>query len=54
LAATLFVSGFAGGPAALADSDYFQPGNLLLSPTFPTGPLILEFCRKNASRINGR
>jgi hypothetical protein len=31
LAATLFVSGFAGGPAALADSDYFQPGNLLLS-----------------------
>ena len=31
LAATLFVSGLAGGPAALADSDYFQPGNLLLS-----------------------
>ena len=22
--------------------------------TFPTGPLILEFCRKNASRIKGR
>jgi hypothetical protein len=29
--AALFVSGFAGGPAALAESDYFQPGNLLLS-----------------------
>jgi putative tryptophan/tyrosine transport system substrate-binding protein len=25
-----------------------------LNPTFPTGPLILEFCRKSASRINGR
>jgi hypothetical protein len=25
-----------------------------LSPTFPTGPLILRFWRKNASRINGR
>ena len=24
------------------------------SPTFPTGALILEFCRQNASRINGR
>jgi tripartite-type tricarboxylate transporter receptor subunit TctC len=24
------------------------------SPTFPTGPLILEFCRKNASRFKGR
>jgi hypothetical protein len=31
LAATLFVSGIAGGPAAIADSDYFRPGNLLLS-----------------------
>jgi hypothetical protein len=31
LAVTLFLSGFAGGPAAFADSDYFQPGNLLLS-----------------------
>src|ERR1700693_4731541 len=31
VAATIFVSGFAAGPAALADSDYFQPGNLLLS-----------------------
>jgi hypothetical protein len=30
-AVTLFLSGFTGGPAALADSDYFQPGNLLLS-----------------------
>jgi tripartite-type tricarboxylate transporter receptor subunit TctC len=24
------------------------------NPTFPTGPLILEFCRKNASHINRR
>jgi hypothetical protein len=31
LAVTLFVSGVAAGPTALADSDYFQPGNLLLS-----------------------
>jgi hypothetical protein len=31
LAVTLFLSGFTGGPGALADSDYFQPGNLLLS-----------------------
>jgi hypothetical protein len=30
LAVTLFVSGFAGGPA-LAVDDYFQPGNLLVS-----------------------
>jgi hypothetical protein len=30
-AVTLFLSGFTGGPAALADSDYFQSGNLLLS-----------------------
>jgi hypothetical protein len=30
-AVTLFLSGFTGGPVALADSDYFQPGNLLLS-----------------------
>jgi hypothetical protein len=30
-AVTLFLSGFTGGPAALADSDYFEPGNLLLS-----------------------
>ena len=26
----------------------------VFNPTFPTGPLILEFCRKNASRIKGR
>ena len=25
-----------------------------VNPTFPTGPLILEFCRKNGSRIKGR
>jgi AmmeMemoRadiSam system protein B len=25
-----------------------------LNPTFPTGPLILEFCRQKPSRINGR
>jgi hypothetical protein len=24
------------------------------SPTFPTGPLILEFFRENASRFKGR
>jgi hypothetical protein len=24
------------------------------SPTFPTGPLILEFCRQNLNRIKGR
>src|SRR5580704_1213581 len=30
-AITLLLSGFTGGPAALADSNYFQPGNLLLS-----------------------
>jgi hypothetical protein len=24
------------------------------SPTFPTGPLILEFCRKKLNRLNGR
>jgi hypothetical protein len=24
------------------------------NPTFPTGPLILEFCRQNLNRINGR
>ena len=27
---------------------------LTVSPTFPTGPLILEFCWQNLNRINGR
>jgi len=31
-----------------------QTRRLRTSPTFPTGPLILEFCRQNASRIKGR
>jgi hypothetical protein len=30
-AVPLFLSGFGAGPAALADNNYFQPGNLLLS-----------------------
>jgi hypothetical protein len=38
----------ADAPAALT----VHPGGA--NPTFPTGPLILEFCRKNASRIKGR
>ena len=40
--------------AQLAASFHPEGLAIAVSPTFPTGPLILEFCRKKASPINAR
>jgi hypothetical protein len=41
-------------PASERDQQHPQRRSNGVSPTFPTGPLILEFCWQNLNRIKGR